>query len=169
MLKLLCVQPWWWSGLTQLERLRSEGSSTTNICLQRVLKTAAVFPSTHQKSLMESEKWLKIFLNFHKGDFTSEQFNKLKLCVRRNPVHVHQWCFDNHKFLTLSRMLRTRAHTSSSAWCFSSSALSGFPLDESTSFNVLSCHSKRSSCFSRYTSCSPDVRLPAERNDTDTT
>ncbi len=54
-----------------------------------------------------------------------------------------------HDLLTLSRMLRTRAHTSSLAWSFSSSALSGFPLAESTSFKVLSCHSNRSSCFSR--------------------
>lgn len=63
------------------------------------------------------------------------------------------------QLLTLSRMLRTRTHTSSSAWCFSISALSGFPLAARTSFKVLSCHSKRSSCFSR---CSPDVRLAAK-------
>lgn len=63
--------------------------------------------------------------------------------------------------LTLSRMLRTRAHASSSACSFRSSALSWFPSADSTSFKILSCHSNRSTCFSRQTSCSPDVRLPA--------
>lgn len=65
--------------------------------------------------------------------------------------------------LTLSRMLRTRAHTSSSACSFRSSALSWFPSADSTSFKILSCHSNRSTCFSRQTSSSPDVRLPANR------
>ncbi len=54
-----------------------------------------------------------------------------------------------YDLLTLSRMLRTSVHTSSLEWCFRSSALSRFPLADSTSFKVLSCHSKRSSCFSR--------------------
>lgn len=63
--------------------------------------------------------------------------------------------------LTFSRKLSTTAHTSWSAWCLSSSAHSGVPPADSAPFRSLSCHSKHSSCFSRWTSCSPGGGPPA--------